>query len=349
MSTGTPIKKCNVCGREYMTDEDLRANTSRWRTSSDGSLWFNCGCGTTLFVPSEAVSWYSPERSMSDKARKTMRDITREKKVPYLSTATFKVQLLLSNPESAPEDIAQAIRQDPVLAGQVMAQANAVKVCTGEKITSLEHAIVYIGRKMLGELVVMASLRMIQFGTKRFNPKEFWEEALLTASISEFLAQNYGAGVSVDEAYLAGALCNIGKVIAAVVLPEVIDKVVAEVELAEGKMTWLMAERRIGVVDHLLFNEIAFSLWGLPPQLVPVVMKHHDEPVVGVSYKGLVLGECVAMANQLMLHVLGKKNRMDRRVLDPLSTRIGMDDNQMSVLCDQIYVWRRKIQEIIGR
>jgi HD-like signal output (HDOD) protein len=340
-------KKCEACQREFRSDDDLRLDTTRWRMSSDGNLWFNCGCGAPLAISPTQVSWYTVDRFLSDKARKVMRELGEGKKVPYLAAATFKVQELLSNPESAPSDIARAIRQDPVLAGQVLAQANGMKISTGETITGIEHAVVYIGRRTLSELVLLASLRMMKFGTARYSSTEFWEEALLTANISEYLARRFGAEVNKDEAYLAGALANIGKVIAAVLVPESVDRVCTLLQEQQEPLTWFAAERKLGVVDHLVFGEIAFAMWGLPPQLLAVPVKHHELPAIGVSYKGLSVIECAALANQLMLNALGKTKRVDAKIMDPLMVRTGLPAHEYQGLRDQIYMWRVAIQKLL--
>lgn len=245
--------------------------------------------------------------------------------MPYLSTSVMEFQSLLENRDISPAEFAGAIKKDPVLAAELLAVANNLKTPTGEKIQSIEHAVVYIGRKMVSDLITAAGARAFQYRTKTFDPKKFWHESLVMGGIAELIAINFCPSANVDETYLAASLANVGKVVAAIVLPEQTDQIMAMIGSSTAPLSWARAEKKLKGVDHLLLGEIASVLWGLPEYVRIAATDHHNLPMIGGVEKELNCTEIASFANQLTHQILGQNGDLNRDILMGYARRVGLD------------------------
>jgi putative nucleotidyltransferase with HDIG domain len=115
------------------------------------------------------------------------------------------------------------------------------------------------------------------FRTERLNLTEFWKHSIATATAARFLSAR--AGCSADEAFMAGILHDIGKLIFAVQAETAYQKVL---ELRRGSaMTSLQAERTLFEFTHPEVGEMVAERWDLPARYVAAIAHHHDPAAAG--------------------------------------------------------------------
>ena len=328
-------KVCATCKRVFKEEKDFFKDTAQWRLCNAGNLWFNCKCGSTLMLPKGKFPWYSPTLQLSDAASIVFNRIAKENKIPYLPTAILQIQEKLANPDIDIKDLALAVRQEPLIAAEMVKMAENLKSFrSGDKIPikSIEHAITYIGRKSLQDLVITSSLKAIKLTTKSFKAEEFWEQSFLTASIAENLAVKFQQQNQKDKIYLAACLCNIGKILLAYFFPDDMDKIYDHVNGLKTMTTWEHAEEQLGVLSHCILGEIASAFWGLPHFVMDVARYHHKDaqPIAAVGKSEIV--DIVAFANAFAHWVLLEPHRIDEEKFKSFVKFYNLSDKEVEEL-----------------
>lgn len=345
--TASAPKHCNTCHREYRAESDFLTNTSRWRVCTTGHLWFNCSCGSTLMIPKGKYGWYSPELFLSEDARSIFNKLGNLKDLPHIPSIVMEIQMMLQDPETTPKALAAAMRQEPILATQLLQTAENLRRArnpANPPLRALEHAIVYVGHKVMRDLVMSSALRALPLPESGFRAQEFWDESYLTGAIAENLVARFKLTLAVDEIYLSGSLCNIGKLVLAFCFPPLATKIAHDTHDRKIHMTWRMAERAYQFPDHGILGEIAASFWGLPDFVMQVSRRHHDLP--STNYRALETVSIVAFANQLSHYVLSNPHRIEQDVMMAHAKRYGLDEKQLETLAAELVGVR---QAVLGR
>lgn len=329
--------KCSVCSRIYKSESDYLTGTSRWRVCTAGHLWFNCSCGSTLLVKKGKYPWYSPEKVMSEEAKSIFNTLGNLKDLPHIPHSVMELQQTLENPEVSPKTVANQLKNEPVMATQLLKMAEGMRKSRdplNSPIHSLEHAIVYMGIKSIKDMVLAASLKTFKIPQSKFNVESYWAEGLLTGNISEFLAKKFHLVVPSDQLFLAGSLCNIGKLVIATCFPPLINKIMSDVNSPKSMATWQHIERNYQFPSHMILGEIAAALWGLPDFVMQVTRKHHDE----LLSKGnnLEIWEIVNIANQLSHWILLQPHRIEHKTIQVFSQRFGLKERDLDRLIKEM-------------
>jgi len=339
---------CQCCERRYESPEDYLKGTSRFRVCPKGMLWFECSCGSGLILRKGEYEWYSPTMQMSEAAATVFKDVQEIKNIPLIPTAVLTLQNAIADETSSSKEIREALKQAPNIAMGVMRTANNLRASGTPEFSSLEHAVSYIGRKTLNDIILTATLQDFDFKTHHFSKDAYWRESILTGKIAEYLAENFAKNVPKDEAYIAGSLCNIGKVVSAICFPDVTDDVSKNVNNPRRPRTWQKAEDELRAFSHIVLGEVAAALWGFPEYVVHATSNHHtlpskvneavtdepdflDEDEVQEN-KGPTLQQIVALANQYMHWILLQPARMDEFLFDQYAAVLGLDSKQKDQL-----------------
>ena len=151
-----------------------------------------------------------------------------------------------------------------MIATELLSTANNIKDVrnqTGTKIQSIEHAVVYVGRKTLAELTLTVSLKSFDVETEIFDKEKFWQESIQVAMIAEYLARGLAPSLDQDHAYLSGAVCNIGKWVSAICYAAETDEVCKLMDRDDDPLSWPDAEK--AELNHCSLGEVAAAIWGL--------------------------------------------------------------------------------------
>ncbi len=314
-------KQCETCKRVYASEADFLAKTSRWRICDQKNLWFNCNCGSTLMIKKGKFDWYSPGKAMSQAAAGLFNQLGSLQHLPHISMTIMEIQENLQKPDVDIPTLAKKVRGDPILAAELLETANNIKSSRDpadrKKIDSIEHAVMYVGKKAFSELVMTISLKGFVVSTQTFNADRFWKEAFITAELAEVIASRWGTAIVRDEIYISAALCNIGKIVGALAIPTVLDKIESMVHNPKTLCRWTQAEALLKAPSHTILGEIGGALWGLPKYVLEAVAHHHGsatpfvKPPPRRERPHLESWECVALANQLCHWILLRPSRMD--------------------------------------
>ncbi len=341
---------CQCCERVYEVPEDYLKGTSKFRVCPKAFLWFECSCGSGLVLKKGEYEWYSPTLHMSEAAATIFQNVQEIRNIPLVPTAIMTLQTVISDENSSSTDIKKALKQTPNIAMGVLRIANNLRASSIPEFTNLEHAISFVGRKTLNELILTETLQEFDFKTNFFAKDAYWQESILTGKICEYIAEHFARHLSKDEAYIAGCLCNIGKVVSAICFPNVTDDVARQTVNPRRPRTWSQGEANIRAYSHVTLGEIAASLWGFPDYVVHAISYHHvvpekvtDLPLDVLDFMDneaeqslATLQQVVAMGNQLTHWVLLQPTRMDEPLLNSYAKKFGLGDEQINQLADQL-------------
>lgn len=343
-------KICETCKRVFKSEKDFLNNTYQWRLCSAENLWFNCSCGSTLMLPKGKFPWYSPTMLLSEEAQSVFNKIAQINDLPHIPAAVMNIQQMLNDVSVETSQLAKAIKGDPFLAAEILRVADNLRNLRNKHqspMQSLEHAITYIGRKSIGDLVLAASIKAFKLPTSIFDEKIFWQHSFLTAAISEILAQRLMPEIEKDKAYLAGCLANIGKIIAALCFAEQIDRVQSQVSNLSTMTYWEKAEEDNNLISHCILGEIGAAMWGLPKFVIDTARFHHTK-IDNRKFK-IGIPAVAGFANLLAHWVSLEPSRIDEALLDNYKSVFQISDKELdSMVNNDLIPIKDKISSIVS-
>lgn len=196
--------------------------------------------------------------------------------VKPIPQVALKVMRLMDENRYDIESIANEIRKDQVITGRMLQLANSAMFGAKRDISSLDHAIVFLGQDLLVKLVLTAAVQgyyeqsMMGYALCKGG---VYHHSLGCALVAEMLAQKTEQEEP-SKAYTAGLLHDIGKV--------VLDQYVATAyplfyrDIAEEKESILSVERRLLGMDHTEVGRLLARQWSLPKALEETIHCHHE-------------------------------------------------------------------------
>jgi len=195
--------------------------------------------------------------------------------LPALPHVTYKVLQLTSNPRTNLTELADTIAQDQVLTAKVLRMANSAYYGYARRIYGIMEALLILGFSTVRNLVLAASVyNVMDMEVKGyFLPKgDLWRHSMATALTARSLARKVGYELS-DQAFIAGLLHDIGKIVLNTYMKELFDHVLEKVY--RENIPFMEAEQQILGFDHTAVGSRVAEKWNLPEELVEAIANHH--------------------------------------------------------------------------
>jgi HD-like signal output (HDOD) protein len=199
------------------------------------------------------------------------------KDLPTLPQVLDEVTKLVQDPESSTEQIAKAISTDQVLSAKVLKMVNSPVYGFPGRISSIQHALVLLGFNVIRGIIISTSV----FDMMAQTMKGLWEHSLGACTASGIIAAKAGFE-DPEEFTVAGLLHDLGKVVAAVQLPELQERVLDVV--ARDDLSYYAAERKVLGFGHDRINAWIATHWHLPGN-IREAMSHHHKPSRAQHYR----------------------------------------------------------------
>jgi putative nucleotidyltransferase with HDIG domain len=216
--------------------------------------------------------------------------------LPSLPDTVMRVTSMADDPDCPLSDVASAISADPSLSLKTLRLVNSAYYGLGQRIGTVEHAVVLLGIKVIKNLALTATV----FETLQVSTSSFLRHSITCGVAMRAFAETGKTGLSPtvegDEAFVFGLLHDVGKVI----LEEYCKKQWADVapEVKERRIPWHVAEREIIGVDHAEMGARLAEKWRLSPRLVDAIGGHHDLDRCA-SAENRPFAACVSVADHL--------------------------------------------------
>ena len=195
--------------------------------------------------------------------------------LPTLPTVVAKIIELVDNPRTNATLLARLISTDPALTARMLKLANSAYYGFPRRIGTINLAIVVLGFNTVRDLALSASL------VDRFDMNEnrddsglasFWSHSVKTAVAARMLQRLTHSRV-VGEAFVAGLLHDIGRLVMARYLKVEHDRVQEELQ-ATGRPIWEIEREEVGM-SHSEVGGLLCRRWNLPENICEAITWHH--------------------------------------------------------------------------
>jgi putative nucleotidyltransferase with HDIG domain len=213
--------------------------------------------------------------------------------MPAFPKSVQKILELTRNVDCSPKDLVQVIDKDPVVTVKVLRVVNSAYYSLPKQITSINHAVVYLGFNTIKNLALsIAAIGMLPASNAAgFDGGQYLLHSLSTAGIAKQLALRV-EGADPMDCFIAGLLHDFGKVVFAQFMPEEFKKAL-ELSLANQSSLHLALREIVGT-DHAVVGAMLVEKWRFSPELVDTI-RHQYSP----ELKDTPMIACVFAANQI--------------------------------------------------
>ena len=135
--------------------------------------------------------------------------------LPTPPFVAMEIIRLTRDPESSATDLADVLSNDPVLATRILQVANSPAYGLAREVTTVDRATALLGLKAVKMMALSFSLAAdVGDDAGALSLKTYWYHSLLNAVTARRWAELSQPGLS-EEAFLAGLLSNLGRLVLA--------------------------------------------------------------------------------------------------------------------------------------
>ncbi|MEF8702059.1 MAG: HDOD domain-containing protein [Candidatus Accumulibacter sp. UW26] len=196
--------------------------------------------------------------------------------VPTLPSIVIQALKVMQDPDSDARAVERVIIHDPAISSKILRVANSAFFGFSRRVGTIAEAVRILGfTNVQGMLISVGAFDA--FRTERLNLVDFWQHSIATATAARFLSPRVNR--SPDEAFMAGLLHDIGKLILALQAESTYRQVL---ELKrESAMSSVEAEQTLFEFTHPEVGQMVAERWDLPARYVAAIAHHHDPGLAG--------------------------------------------------------------------
>lgn len=265
--------------------------------------------------------------------------VNKVKEMPPLPQSITQILEITKDDKSSSRELAKVFERDPTLAVNILKIANLPAYGFSSRISTISHAVVCLGLETIKSIALTSSTHdMLNKEIPAYSLGEgmLWQHSISCATCAKIIAQRIGYKDN-EEAYIAGLLLDIGKIILSGFAEDEFKQIS---EIAEkDKVPFNIAEQQVLGFDHPQVGGRVIKKWNLPSALVEAVLYHH-QPDKAEAHKTLAYIVHLADAISCMLGIgLGSDGLMyafEEHTLDVLGLSNEDVESIMSELVDKV-------------
>ena len=228
--------------------------------------------------------------------------------VPTLPTVVAEVNEAIRDPRVNASYVGKIITRDQALCARTLRLVNSAFYGFPREINNITRAIIVMGFNKVRNLALTASvLNAFKTRDQDYDYAGLWKHALGTAIAAEVLAKALKSGES-EDAFVAGLLHDIGKLVMALYARDAFGKICDHVETKHVLM--LEAEMELYEIDHALVGAWLADSWKFPPKLTRAIRLHHN-PTVAREHQELIY---ITHVSDIICRALEIGNGGDERI-----------------------------------
>ncbi len=213
--------------------------------------------------------------------------------MPAFPKSVQKILELTRDVNCTPRDIVQVIDKDPVVTVKILKVVNSAYYSLPKQITSVNHAVVYLGFNTIKNLALsIAAIGILPTrNAAHFDVEKYLLHSLSTAVIAKKLAARLADADPMD-CFIGGLLHDFGKVVCAQFMPEEFKQAL-QIAAADGTSLHQALRCTLGT-DHAVIGAMLVEKWRFAPSLIETIAHQYD-----VQDQPSELFACVFSANQI--------------------------------------------------
>jgi len=225
-------------------------------------------------------------------------------RLPAFPHIVTQVLAALDDENSSLNTLTNYLQHDPVIAGRVLAAANASQFAH-RSLGGISAAVSFIGMRRVREIVLTTSL--MDFSRSARCAQFFWEHSLAVGICAQDLAREFG--LDQDRALVAGLLHDIGKLWMCHLHPQENQQVLDLMAAVPRPLCEI--ERQVFGMDHCAIGQIIGRHWNLPEEIIESIARHHEPDYPQLGRLAAIVHVAEAISNGLDM-----PPRKDNQVID---------------------------------
>jgi putative nucleotidyltransferase with HDIG domain len=225
--------------------------------------------------------------------------------IPTIPTTLQEINRIIHDPDGSAKEASEYIAKDVAIAPKVLRLANSPLCGLRNPVSDIQQAVSILGLKMLRNLVLQATVLENLCPTVhsvQCDPRSLWDHSFKVAQVARTLTKisHVDFGLSRDEAYTAGLLHDVGKIILLNFDGTKIQE--ALTKSAEEKIPMFLAEEEAFGFNHAHIGAVLAEAWGLGECLHHAILYHHEAPKDGETEDDAIAamrGTLIRVSNSL--------------------------------------------------
>jgi HD-like signal output (HDOD) protein len=215
--------------------------------------------------------------------------------LPHFPENIMSVQKLAADPKSEMADIAKHISTDPSMTADILKIVNSAQYMLSQKVDSIADAVKILGIKGIRNLLYSYGTQKI-LGEDTKEKKMLWNHCFKAAFYTYNIVKNFSRNkVILDDAYVAGMLHDMGKIVFFASIPDFSGKMKSF--CSEKGIPDMVFEDVSAGMNHAEIGALIAEKWNFPPLLAAAIRFHHDPLAAPAQFRPLV--DAVYTANML--------------------------------------------------
>lgn len=254
--------------------------------------------------------------------------------LPVMPRIAATVMREVANQGSNADRLARLLSSDEALAARVMRVSNSTFYRRKLPTTTLQRAVVQLGRTMVRDLVVSLSSQSMYRKADALSER-LWEHAVATGLACGLIADQ-SRKAEKDEAFIVGLLHDVGKTVLMVNDEALFREVVARMA-KEGIESWVAEEEAFGC-HHAAVGGVMLMQWELPMHQVNAILWHHHlDDLAAVPESGRELSCVVHIADMITNHLGINSTGLEKDLVleTPAQKLLALSDTQIEGLVEK--------------
>lgn len=293
---------------------------------------------------------------MQEMQKLTLEELTMKvEHIPELPQVALRVSRMMEDPNTSAHQLAEVIRLDPNMTGQVLRLCNSAAYGLSRKVETVKDAVALLGFKTLKSLVyTVISHSALNRNVQGYQTDKgsLWINSLTCATYAKFLAENF-IEVDPELAFTGGLLRDIGKIILGEYVGANYQKI--EALAVEQQLDFVQAEEKVIGYSHTAVGMEVARKWNLPEKLIKVIGYHHkpsellknaDNPVDFQLVTTIHLADVLTMIVGTGMGTDGMMYTLDETALK--ESGVNLEDGTLDIVLSRAIDLSETVKDLSG-
>jgi HD-like signal output (HDOD) protein len=233
------------------------------------------------------------------------------------------------DPKIGAQAIGAIVEEDPAMSVKILQLVNSAYFGLAHAATSVAQAVNYLGMEVLRALTLSAHVFSAIDGSGRSHRKldEIQRSSLATATIARQMVKSRDLA---NEAFTAGIVHDVGRIVILLAMPEDAQRIAAEAEMS-GRPEHELELELLGV-SHAEIGAYLLGVWGVPFSIVETTAYHHVPSRASLEVSPVLAPVHLASAMVLAAGLPGTAPALDSAFVEHAGLTAELDAWQAATL-----------------
>ncbi|MCD4720137.1 MAG: HDOD domain-containing protein [Desulfobacula sp.] len=277
----------------------------------------------------------------------TIQELIKEiKNLKPIPAVANQLLIVVDNPDSSMQDIANVIQYDPIMTTNVLKTCNSAYFGLKHPAESIKDAVNMLGTDQVIELVLMKSGAKALGGSQKgygLEPGDMWRYSVSSAVIAKQVAIKLSLK-NKNAIFTSALVKDIGKIVLEKHVLRSSKKIQNLVE--NENFSFREAEKKILGIDHAELGAMIAKMWKFSPRMVKIIRHHHlsDETMIkDKEIAAVYLADCICMMMGSGVGSDGLSYRFKARAMKELN--VSADD--LAMIIAEFGINMQEIEELL--